>query len=186
MTVFQTRIGIGIIAIFMICCDSFAGQFWAYAPEDITLKVEGREEKYLLVLMEFHLAEGKNYFKEDSTLTDDTGTIYYPILEKATNSEAEKFLNQDIVRRKKFVSQSGIDQHVYPDIEGVLGRGVKRSFILYPPVREEAKELMLKIVFMNPKETEKRFFNYKFFKTKKNSWKYDLYYDTKDRPNILE
>lgn len=175
-----------IFVIIFLSNIAFAGQFWAYAPEDITLKVEGREEKYLLVLMEFHLAEGKNYFKEDSTLTDDTGTVYYPILEKAANLEAEKFLNQDVVSRKKFVSQSDIDQHVYPDIKSVLSGGVKRLFILYPPVREEAKELMLKIAFMNPKETEKRFFSYKFFRTKKGLWKYDLYYDTKDRPNILE
>lgn len=172
--------------IFITSSDSLAGQFWAYAPEDIMLKVEGREEKYLLILMEFHLADGKIYFKEDSTLTDDTGTIYYPILERAANLKAEKYINQEAIRKKKFVSQSNIDQHVYPDIESVLRGGVKRLFILYPPIRAEAKKLMLKIAFMNPKETEKRFFSYKFFRTKKGLWKYDLYYDTKDRPNILE
>lgn len=182
---------IGLIMLFLavfqifVCPGSFAGmdQFWAYSPEEITLNVHGKYEKFILVLTEIHQSKGKTYFKEESTLTDDTGTVYYPVMDDEINNEAEEILNKDAVRRKKFVSQSDIDQHVYRDVKGPMDNTVKRLFVLFPVPRIEAKEITVKLAFTNAGETKRRSFTSKSFKTKKGLWKYDQYYKSIERPN---
>lgn len=182
---------VGLIMLFLavlqifVCSQSLAGydQFWAYSPEDLTLNVRGKYEKFILVLAEIHQSKGKTYFKEESTLTDDTGTVYYPVMDEEINNEAETILNKETVRRKKFVSQSDIDQHVYRDVKGPMDNTVKRLFILFPVARIEAKEITVRLAFTNAGEAKRRFFTSKSFRTKKGLWKYDQYYDSIDRPN---
>jgi len=175
---------LAVMQVFM-CSSSFAGfdQFWVCAPEDITLGAGGKEAQYLLVLAEIHQSPDKTYFKEESTVTDNTGTVYYPVMEDKINDEAEAFLNQENVRRKKFVSQAGIDQRVYRDVKGSMDDTVKRLFLLFPKPRIEAKELTIRLVFTKAGEDKRRFFTFKYFRTKKGLWKYEQYYDSTDRPN---
>jgi hypothetical protein len=182
---------IGLIMLFLaiiqifVCSESFAGfdQFWAYSPEEFTLNVGGKYEKFILVLAEIHQSKGKTYFKEESTLTDDTGTVYYPVMDDGINSEAEALLNKATIRRKKFVSQSDIDQHVYRDVKGPMDNTVKRLFVLFPVPRIEAREITVRLAFTNAGEAKRRFFTSKSFKTKKGLWKYDQYYKSIERPN---